>query len=174
MHQIPLDHVVLQLRSQISDRSVVDILRRVLDPPDLTHITHAFASLFQYGYISEASDEGEITDMLKAGYENAGEDMLARKLGEARVEAEALIAGIHGALAADGDLLSDSELADLQGEIESLQATINSHDPDRIRESTEQLGRASEVFAARRMDRSIQVALQGVALTDLEAEEDAP
>ena len=119
-------------------------------------------------------DEGQITDMLKAGYENAGEDMLARKLGEARVEAEALIAGIHGALAADGDLLSDSELADLQGEIESLQAAIDSHDPDRIRESTEQLGRASEVFAARRMDRSIQVALQGVALTDLEAEEDAP
>ena len=62
MHQIPLDHVVLQLRSQISDRSVVDILRRVLDPPDLTHIEHAFASLYQYGFITEPSDEGDITD----------------------------------------------------------------------------------------------------------------
>ena len=67
-------------------------------------------------------DEGQITDMLKVGYENASEDMLARKLGEARAEAEALIAGIHGALVADRDLLSDSELADLQIEIESLQA----------------------------------------------------
>ena len=119
-------------------------------------------------------DEGQITDMLQAGYENAGEDMLVRKLGEARVEAEALIAGIHGALAADGDLLSESELADLRGEIESLHAASDSHDPDRIRESIEHLGRASEVFAVRRMDRSIQVALKGVALTDLEAEEDAP
>ena len=75
-------------------------------------------------------------------------------------------------LAADGDLLSESELADLQVEIRSLQAVVDSHDPDRIRESTEHLGRTSEVFAARRMDRSIQIALQGVALTDLEAEEE--
>ena len=35
-------------------------------------------------------DEAQVTDMLKAGYEHASEDMLARKLGEARVEAEAL------------------------------------------------------------------------------------
>ena len=118
-------------------------------------------------------EEGQIADMLKAGYEHAGEDMLARKLGEARVEAEALIAGIHSALAADRDLLSDAELADLQGEIGLLEVAIDNNDPDRIRESTERLGRSSEVFAARRMDRSIQVALQGVALTDLEAEENA-
>ena len=85
MHQIPLDHVVLQLRSQISDRSVVDILRRVLDPPDLTHIKHAFASLFQYGYISEASDEGEITDS----------GAIAVKLGLDLTLTKLVIYGIH-------------------------------------------------------------------------------
>ena len=118
-------------------------------------------------------DEGQITDMLKAGYEHASEDMLARKLGEARVEAESLIAGIHAALAQDRDLLSELELADLETEISALNAAVVTDDPDQIRSATEHLGRASEVFAARRMDRSIQVALQGVALTDLETEDNA-
>ena len=118
-------------------------------------------------------DEGQITDMLTAGYEHASEDMLARKLGEARVEAEALIAGIHAALAQDQDLLSETELADLEGEIAALETALDTDDPDQIRDATERLGRASELFAARRMDRSIQVALQGVALTDLETEDNA-
>lgn len=118
-------------------------------------------------------DEGQITDMLTAGYEHASEDMLARKLGEARVEAESLIAGIHAALAQDQDLLSETELADLEGEIVALGTALDTDDPDQIRDATERLGRASELFAARRMDRSIQVALQGVALTDLETEDNA-
>ena len=118
-------------------------------------------------------DEGQITDMLTAGYEHASEDMLARKLGEARVEAESLIASIHAALAQDQDLLSETELADLEGEIAALETALDTDDPDQIRDATERLGRASELFAARRMDRSIQVALQGVALTDLETEDNA-
>ena len=118
-------------------------------------------------------DEGQITDMLTAGYEHASEDMLARKLGETRVEAESLIAGIHAALAQDQDLLSETELADLEGEIAALETALETDDPDQIRDATERLGRASELFAARRMDRSIQVALQGVALIDLETEDNA-
>ena len=118
-------------------------------------------------------DEGQITDMLTAGYEHASEDMLARKLGEARAEAEALMAGIHAALAQDQDLLSETELADLEGEIAALETALDTDDPDQMRDATERLGRASELFAARRMDRSIQVALQGVALTDLETEDNA-
>jgi molecular chaperone HscA len=70
-------------------------------------------------------------------------------------------------------LLSETELADLETEISALNAAVETDDPDQIRDATEHLGRASEVFAARRMDRSIQVALQGVALTDLETEDNA-
>ncbi|MDG1931668.1 MAG: Fe-S protein assembly chaperone HscA [Luminiphilus sp.] len=122
-------------------------------------------------------DEGQITEMLKAGYEYASEDMLARKIGEARVEAEALLAGLQAALAADGDLLSAEETTELQRDMTALETVMKQNEPDEIRAATEILGRASEVFAARRMDRSIQAALQGVALTDLEsaeAEENTP
>ena len=116
--------------------------------------------------------EGQITEMLKAGYEHAGEDMQARKLGEAQVEAEGLLAGLRAALAKDGDLLSDAELRDLEQNAAALEAVMAGNKPEAIRDATESLGRATEIFAARRMDRSIQAALQGVAITDLESDQE--
>ena len=116
--------------------------------------------------------EGQITEMLKAGYEHAGEDMQARKLGEAQVEAQGLLAGLRAALAKDGDLLSDAELRDLEQNAAALEAVMAGNEPEAIRDATESLGRATEIFAARRMDRSIQAALQGVAITDLESDQE--
>jgi len=116
--------------------------------------------------------EGQITEMLKAGYEHAGEDMQARKLGEAQVEAQGLLAGLRAALAKDGDLLSDAELRDLEQNAAALEAVMAGNQPEAIRDATESLGRATETFAARRMDRSIQAALQGVAITDLESDQE--
>ena len=116
--------------------------------------------------------EGQITEMLKAGYEHAGEDMQARKLGEAQVEAEGLLAGLRAALAKDGDLLSDAELRNLEQNAAALEAVMAGNEPEAIRDATESLGRATEIFAARRMDRSIQAALQGVAITDLESDQE--
>ena len=116
--------------------------------------------------------EGQITEMLKAGYEHAGEDMQARKLGEAQVEAEGLLAGLRAALAKDGDLLSDAELRNLEQNAAALEAVMAGNQPEAIRDATESLGRATETFAARRMDRSIQAALQGVAITDLESDQE--
>ena len=115
--------------------------------------------------------EGQITEMLKAGYEHAGEDMQARKLGEAQVEAEGLLAGLRAALAEDADLLSDAELRDLEQNVAALEAVMAGNQPEAIRDATESLGRATETFAARRMDRSIQAALQGVAITELESDQ---
>ena len=116
--------------------------------------------------------EGQITEMLKAGYEHAGEDMQARKLGEAQVDAQGLLAGLRAALAKDGDLLSDTELRDLEQKAAALEAVMAGNQPEAIRDATESLGRATETFAARRMDRSIQAALQGVAITDLESDQE--
>jgi molecular chaperone HscA len=80
-------------------------------------------------------------------------------------------------MAADGDLLSADETAALQSDMQNLEIVIAANQPDDIREATEILGKATEIFAARRMDRSIQKALQGVALSELEsdvAEESTP
>ncbi len=68
--------------------------------------------------------------MLKAGYEYASEDMLARKIAEARVEAEALLTGLQAALAADGDLLSAEQTAELQRDVTALE-TVMEHNQTR-------------------------------------------
>lgn len=115
-------------------------------------------------------DELEITDMLKASYEFAAEDMVARKLAEAGVEAEALLEGVRAALAQDGDLLDRDEAQTLQQEMARLEQVLHRAEVDAIRECTEKLGRASETFAARRMDRSIQSALRGISVGQLDTE----
>ena len=114
-------------------------------------------------------DELDITDMLKASYEFAAEDMVARKLAEAGVEAEALLEGLRAALAQDGDLLDSDEAQTLEQEMTRLEQVLQQTDVDAIREHTEKLGRASETFAARRMDRSIQTALRGISVGQLES-----
>ena len=115
-------------------------------------------------------DEAQITDMLRASYENAAEDMNARQLTEARVEGEALLAGLRAAIAQDGDLLLSGESQEFDDGMRGLEAVLETDDPQAIRELTERLGRFSEPFAARRMDRSIQSALKGVSLSALDSE----
>ena len=115
--------------------------------------------------------DDEVAAMLRASQTNAAEDMQARQLREAKVEAESLLHGLAGALDADGDLLSDEERADLEKEAGALVTVLQSDNTDTIRAVTDQLGQASLTFAERRMDRSIKSALSGVAVSELEAED---
>lgn len=116
------------------------------------------------------SDE-EVAIMLRSSQQNAAEDMQARQLREARVEAESLLHGLAGALDADGDLLNDEERSELESVAGDLVSVIESDDIEAIRERTDVLGQASLAFAERRMDRSIKSALSGVAVSELEAAE---
>ncbi|MEP5566919.1 MAG: Fe-S protein assembly chaperone HscA [Halioglobus sp.] len=116
------------------------------------------------------SDE-EITEMLQASFSNAAEDKSARQLAEQRLDAEQLLEGLEAALAADGaDLLSQPECEALHSLMKELREQAASENVDAIRKLTEQLGRASEAFAARRMDKSIKQALSGVSLEELDQE----
>lgn len=112
----------------------------------------------------------EITEMLKASFSHAGEDMAARQLAEHRVAAWQLLDGLKAALAADGQLLDTQAHAALDEQMQVLQAAVEGDDVDLIRQQTEQLGRASEEFASRRMDKSIREALAGKSLDALDQE----
>ena len=111
----------------------------------------------------------EVASMLRSSQENAAEDMQARQLREARVEAEALLHSLAGALAADGDLLGVAERRALEDLAAELLAVLDAVDIESIRSKTDQLGEASLAFAERRMDRSIHSALSGVAVSQLES-----
>lgn len=115
--------------------------------------------------------DDEITGMLRESYTHASEDMEARQLAEHRLAGWQLLEGLRGALDADGDvLLSAAERGALETRMSDLQGLLDGDDMNAIRRLTEELGRESESFAARRMDRSIREALAGKSLESLDNE----
>ena len=115
--------------------------------------------------------DDQITEMLQASFKFADEDMQSRQLAEQRLSAWQLLEGLKSALEVDGDaLLSPAERDELSDQMALLQTLIESDDVDAIRQKTDALGRRSEAFATRRMDRSIREALAGVSLDALDEE----
>ncbi|MGQ3050589.1 MAG: Fe-S protein assembly chaperone HscA [Roseateles sp.] len=103
--------------------------------------------------------DDEIANMLKDGFTSAEGDMAARKLREAKVEAERMILATRSALAADGDLLPATERESLEARLVQLAAMGD--DADAIDDAVKSLAEATEGFAAERMNRSIARALTG-------------
>ncbi|MFG6449624.1 Fe-S protein assembly chaperone HscA [Roseateles sp. BYS180W] len=106
------------------------------------------------------SDE-QITTMLKDGFANAQEDMHARKLREARVEAERLVLATTAALQADGDLLAPQERQYIDTLLTLVGQSLGTSDADGIDAAVKALADGTEGFAAARMNRGIQKALTG-------------
>ena len=103
----------------------------------------------------------QIAEMLKDSFLTAQQDMQARALVEARVEAERMLDATHTALAADADLLTDSEQTAIAQLVAALQATREGADAAAIDAATQALAKGTEAFAALRMNRSIAQALAG-------------
>jgi molecular chaperone HscA len=105
--------------------------------------------------------DDEVAHMLQEGFTHAAEDRDARALGEQRVEAEALLASVEAALAKDANLLDAAERAALDAAMRALDVARAGSDHRAIKAAIEGVNRASERFAARRMDRAIAGALSG-------------
>jgi molecular chaperone HscA len=112
--------------------------------------------------------DDQITEMLKASLEYARDDMLARALQEARVEGGRLIEAVEAALEEDAHLLQDGEREAIDSEIEQLRAAISGNDQRLVSQTLEKLNHTTEAFAARRMDASVNKALSGHRLEELE------
>ena len=105
--------------------------------------------------------DNAIADMLKDGFASAEGDMQARKLREARVDAERMILATRSALAADGDLLDADQTAAIETLLIALAATAQGEDANAMDAAVEALAEGTENFAAERMNRGIQQALTG-------------
>jgi molecular chaperone HscA len=106
------------------------------------------------------SDE-QIATMLQDSFATAQQDMQARALVEARVDADRLLLATRSALAADGDLLKSEERAEVDALMAALQASATGDDAAAIEAASEALAKGTENFAAERMNRGIQQALAG-------------
>ena len=106
------------------------------------------------------SDE-EIARMLQESFSTAQQDMRSRALAEAQVDADRMILATQSALAADADLLSSSEQAQIHHLMADLSEARKNGDAAAIEAATQALAKGTEAFAAHRMNRGIQKALAG-------------
>jgi molecular chaperone HscA len=103
----------------------------------------------------------QIAKMLQESFSTAQEDMRARALVEARVDADRMLMATRTALAADGDLLSVADRRSIDGLMAALETTRSQEDAAVIEAATQALAQGTEAFAALRMNRGIQQALAG-------------
>jgi molecular chaperone HscA len=112
------------------------------------------------------SDE-QIAAMLQDSFATAQQDMQARALVEARVDADRLLLATNSALAADGDLLTANERATIDTLMAALRTAATGDDAAAIEAASEALAKGTENFAAERMNRGIQQALAGKKLEEV-------
>jgi len=113
--------------------------------------------------------DADIERMLRDSFEHAKEDMRARALHEHRVDAQRLLDATGAGLREDGGLLSPSEILSIDEKLKALEQVLNSPDPRAIKLASDALNRATEEFAARRMNASVRSALAGKRLASLDA-----
>ena len=112
-------------------------------------------------------DDATITQMLREGMAHAGADAAERARAEARVEAQSLLDAVAAALDLDGDLLTTEQTAQIRAQMDALAALLPNADAAAIRAAVQTLSQGTDDFAARRMNRNIQRALQGVSVEQL-------
>jgi len=112
-------------------------------------------------------DDSKITQMLKDSMNNAKADIDARMLKEQQVEAARVIESIQAAITLDRHLLSTDEVTAIEQVIKSVADISQGDDADAIEAAIKKLDQATEDFAERRMDSSINKALSGQSVEKL-------
>ncbi|MFC0445761.1 Fe-S protein assembly chaperone HscA [Pseudidiomarina halophila] len=112
-------------------------------------------------------NDEDISSMIQSSMSNAKEDMAARMLREQQVEADRVLEALSSALAADGDLLDEQERERLDNAMAALREARAGTDAEAIEKAIEVVDKASDDFAARRMDAGIRKALSGSNVNEL-------
>jgi molecular chaperone HscA len=105
--------------------------------------------------------DDQIATMLQDSFKTAEQDIKARALVEARVDADRMWLATQSALQADGDLLSTEDRKRIDALMAATLDAKKLEDAAAIEAITEALAKGTEAFAAQRMNRGIQHALAG-------------
>ena len=112
--------------------------------------------------------DDQIAKMLQDSFTTAEVDMKARALVEARVDGDRMLLATQSALNADGQLLSAEDRVHIEVLMKALRHTVDTAlDAQAVEDATEALAKATEAFAAERMNHSIQKALSGQNIQNL-------
>ncbi len=105
--------------------------------------------------------DDQIATMLKDSFSTAQQDMKSRALIEARVDADRMVLATQSALDVDGNLLDQAEVDVILASITKLLIAKEINDAAVVEEATTDLAKATEAFAAMRMNSGIAKALAG-------------
>ncbi|MGX2950838.1 Fe-S protein assembly chaperone HscA [Ursidibacter sp. B-7004-1] len=112
--------------------------------------------------------DDEVTEMIRSSMANAKEDMEARQLAEVRVDADRVIDQVVIALQEDGaTLLTVEEFKAIEQELAKLIVAKQRTDRQAIQQGIKDVDLATQEFAARRMNLSIQKALAGKTVDEI-------
>ncbi len=103
----------------------------------------------------------QVAQMIQNSMLYAKQDMQLRLLREQQVEANRVYEAVSAALSADAHLLSSAELQHIELSLHQLQQLAAGEDTAAIKAAIEHTNHLTDDFAARRMDMSIRLALQG-------------
>ena len=105
--------------------------------------------------------DDQIATMLKDSFSTAQQDMKSRALIEARVDADRMVLATQSALDIDGNLLNKDEAVVIIASIAALIIAKEADDAAVVEAATTNLAKATEAFAAMRMNNGIAKALAG-------------
>lgn len=106
--------------------------------------------------------DDQIARMLQDSFATADQDIKARALTEAKVDADRMLIATRSALDADGQILESTERTAIEALMDRLRAVAAaSQDAAEVEAATEALAKGTESFAAERMNHSIRKALAG-------------
>jgi len=113
--------------------------------------------------------DDEVAAMLRDSMEHAADDVASRLLKEQQLDATRLIDSVQAALVADGERLLDiNETETILKAMQDLSDKMTGDDHLLIKQLISELNKATTTFAARRMDSSMQTALKGHRIDEIE------
>ncbi len=144
-------------RVRVEFRVDADGLLGVSAREQTTGIAAEVAVKPSYGLTDE-----EVATMLRDSISHAREDVDARALREAQVEADQVLLAVRAAITADGDALLDAgERGSIESQVAALEQVRAGSDASAIKRAITMLDDATRPFALRRMDVGIKRALAG-------------
>ena len=106
--------------------------------------------------------EDQIEDMLIDAIDHGDEDLEARRLADARVEAQRILLATRKALDDDSDLLGTEEREAVEAAVAALRDAVETAKrPGVVQLKIDDLDRVTHDWAGRRMDRAIHLAIAG-------------
>ncbi|HTQ04046.1 MAG TPA: Fe-S protein assembly chaperone HscA [Polyangiaceae bacterium] len=156
---LPAGMARLEVEFHVDENGLLAVTARELS----TGTTQRVEVTPSYGLSDEAVER-----MLIDALDHGEEDFEKRRLADARVESERVVLATEKALAADADLLEPEERQSIEAALAALREALAGTNASAIQARVDALDTATHAWAGRRMNRAVQAAIEGRALTDVE------